>query len=402
VTQTTRAADRVRDAIVLAAVAGLAIAAGAATQPARAQAAGPTWVPLAGDRPLYGQVAVHDDGVGRMLLLGGETSGGRRPVDTRALDLATGVWSTVATHGQAPVSRLEQRGLLGAAVAVDVDEGVAVLVCNCRDASTYLFDLATGEWSVAPGDRDLALSDAIATYDAGGDQVVVFGGWSHGVGPADGSGYAYDMSAQRTGWRDLAEAPFALRNQVAVFDPATRQLWAFGGQDNDGELSGGLWRLDVARADESTAWADMTPGSVTGPTPRVGATFVLDPDGRAALLYGGYTGDGEVGDAWSLDVRDPARPRWTELQPAGLPGPGRRAASGAVWDAAGGRMVITGGMRAADGPGQEVLADAWALQWGDVPTPSGTPVTPTPSRTTPTPPTPGPGSPVHLPIAFRP
>ncbi|MCE7939254.1 hypothetical protein DCC79_10145 [bacterium] len=320
------------------------------------------WSQLPADDTLAGHDAiVTPDGF--MLVHAGERQPGIAPAAMRQLDLRgpVGAWSTLATSGEAPIARLPNRGLPGSRAVVDPVEGVLLTVCDCREGNTFVLDLATGVWSHAAGDAPLPLWYSLLAYDAADDRAIVFGGQAFGLGDqAVASGWAYDLSGRRAGWRPLPDAPFKSVYQAAAVEPASRHLVAFGGLGDDGLPVGALWRLDLERAEAQGAWEDITALAGPGPAPRMGATLVFDPDARLGVLHGGYTAERDFGDVWLLDYRDPAAPRWVSAQPDGSD-PGARSGHSAVWDPAHGRMVVYGGTRR--GPDGDVafLGDAWAL-----------------------------------------
>lgn len=386
-------------AIGVGAVLALGVLAVAGSLPHQAAAApnrDPLWISLTGDRPLVGHDAVYDPATREMVLHGGEQQlePGRPPLDTRQLDLATtvGDWSSLATTGDAPVARLDSRGMLGSAAVLDPDERVMLVVCDCRDGSTYLLDLRTNTWSKALGDQALALWFPVMVYDAPRDRAVLYGGLLRGLDIASTEGWAYDLSPERRGWTPLPVTPFKQIYAAGDYEPRSQHLVIFGGleegADGQGNLARSLWRLDLAHLDGPDAWRDITDLVGPGPSPRTGATLTFDPETGMGVLYGGSALDQDPGgawisleDAWILDYSQPESPEWYHLV-FDESGGGGRSGHSAVWDSAHRYVIYYGGQRQ-EGQQTEVLSDTWALDpgLGDRPMPTTPPVPTTPPPT---------------------
>jgi len=315
------------------------------------------WSRLPPDRPLFGQTAVVDREGGRMVLIGGELDVNEPPTEFRQLRFSSLKWSPYDAGGEPPASR--HGGILrGASLVLDEAERVALLSCDCENGGTHLLDLETDTWSRAPNDHERSLSGALLAYDPVGDVAILYGGLERGLPPILDEGMAYDLSDQRSGWRDLPAAPFRLTGQAVSYAPDARHVIAFGGQLPDGRASDELWILEVERMDEPDAWRQLVPGDGTDwPAARMGATLTMDPTTATAVLFGGYSVDGDLADQWLLDYSDPAAPQWHPLSIEDGPRP--RAGHSAAWDGAARRVVVFGGV-SSDG-GIKVLDDTWAL-----------------------------------------
>lgn len=320
------------------------------------------WQPLTSDESLAGHAAVMTRDH-RMVVHGGEQDVNQPPGAMRQLDLngSGAAWSTFPARGVPPASRLPGRGLPGSRAVIDAAEDVMLTVCDCAEGHTFLLDVASGNWTRAPRDADLPLWYSVLVYDAPRDRAVLYGGQVYGLGDQVAAALAtYDLSAARGGWRTLPDAPIAWVYQAAGVEPRSGHLVLFGGQDENGVPQAALWRLDLAQVGEAGAWVDITRLAGPGPTARLGATLVFDPETGHGVLYGGYTAEGDLDDAWLLDYADPATPRWTRLAISGA-APGPRSGHSAVWDASKGRMVIYGGARQDVAAGARFLGDTWAL-----------------------------------------
>lgn len=368
------------------------------------------WRQLPSDAPLGGHAAVLRGGV--MAVIGGERGDFEAPGAVRALDLGTSPprWVTLAEDGAAPQPQLAGRGLVGArTAAIDGATTAAVTVCDCAVDTAHGLDWAGGPdaplswWPLAAG-APLPHANGLLAYDAPRRRLVAAGGDYRGSGELVTTTWTLDVAALADAtWQPGPPLPFQLIFQAADRDPRSGHLVAFGGQGVDAVSTAQLWRADLAGLGAPGAWQDLSAAAGAGPAARSGATLTFVGDSGVAVLFGGYTPEaGERADAWALDYRDPSAPRWRSLDLPGAPSP--RSGHSAVWDAAGQRLILYGGLRL-DGAGTVYLADAFALALaGDAPTP---PTSPTTSPTTPPRPTDAPsatpaaGGRIFLPTALK-
>jgi hypothetical protein len=350
------------------------------------------WLPLPAAEVRFGHSALYDPVASRMPVMVGSASF-FAPGDALVLDLTSDTWFDLSTTGQKPRPRTGTGPVRGSGMALDAEERVALLTCDCADASTYLFDLAEGAWSVAPRDASLRVVGGSTTYDPVADRMLVVGGREYGIGPVLNTAHAYDMSVDRTGWQPVAAAPFALADASSAFVEHVNHMLVFGGQDDEGSFSRALWRLDADADGGVGAWRDLTELAGPGPSGRVGASFVYVDELQVVLLYGGYAPGQDNNDVWVLDYAAADRPSWTRLTQADG-GPGSRAAHSAVWDALARRLVVYGGTRG-EGGAVELLGDAWSLPVEAL-TPEPVP-SPSPDPTS----APGPHMKVFLPALVR-
>src|SRR5205823_9970466 len=94
-----------------------------------------------------------------------------------------------------------------------------------------------------------------------------------------------------------------------------------------------------------------------GPSPRYAQSAVYDPVGDRLIVFGGDDGDLQS-DVWALSLG--GTPAWAQLSPAGI-GPGPRSRHTAIYDPAGGRMVVFGGR------GTTLSNEVWALTLSNAP-----------------------------------
>lgn len=155
-------------------------------------------------------------------------------------------------------------------------------------------------------------------------------------------------------WLPLgAPAPRTLA--TVVLDGARDRLVAFGGWD--GAYRNDVWVLPLGAA--APAWVALTAAG-TPPPPRAAHAAVYDAAGDRLVVFGGMDASGPLGDVWALSLG--AAPAWTQLSPAGA-APTARFGHSAIPDAARSRIVFFGG----DDGGAALLDEVWALSLGAAP-----------------------------------
>ena len=395
----------------------------------------PTWTELTPSGtpppPRSGHVAVYDPVEDRMLLFGGAV-GNTFTNDVWALSLSgTPTWTRLTPSGDPPLGRQ------GASGVYDTNRQRLVLFggFNGKYGATCLSDVwelsLSGPLAWAPiatgGTGPTARAFHSATYDAGRDEMIVFGGSDDRFpGYASASSYKSDAFAlsfkgpptwssitttggtpEARGWSTLVRDPVRDRDIVfaglssfphadlwaltrdgtpawtalpassprflggrsgasLVLDAARDRLILFGGLDA-GYALGDLWEWPLApgRAPRPLVAAG------TPPSPRHAATAIYDPARERMILYGGVTADAVVvGEVWELTLS--GTPTWTQVTPAGGPPAARRGHS-AVYDPASDAMIVFGGRN-----GSRWRSDVWRLslragmRWTDItPTASG-------------------------------
>jgi hypothetical protein len=162
-------------------------------------------------------------------------------------------------------------------------------------------------------------------YDAGTNQVVLFGGQSS-------SGNLNDTwTWNGTTWINMSPAasPPARSSATMAYDPSSGQVVLFGGAGNSG-LLGDTWTWN------GTTWTQQTPAM--SPPARDTAMMAYDPSSGLVVLFGGQ-GDGgldSLGDTWAWNGTT-----WTQQTPA--MSPPSRAVAAMTYDANSGQMLLFGG-----------------------------------------------------------
>jgi len=159
-----------------------------------------------------------------------------------------------------------------------------------------------------------------AIYDSyGGDsRLVLFGGAgciSGLCGPPYGDVYSFDLSEYA--WEQIAPEvddegwPAGRRDHTSVVDAARNRMVVFGGRDIDSNALNDVWAFDLA----SHTWTELWSG-VDGPAPRYGHVAVYDPAGDRMIMHGGLgaweqTDQTTLNDVWNFDL---ASRTWTRLR----------------------------------------------------------------------------------------
>jgi hypothetical protein len=143
-----------------------------------------------------------------------------------------------------------------------------------------------------------------------------------------------------------------------AYDPSTRQIYLFGGEDTAPRDDLWIYSLPDRR------WREV---QVSGSRPpaRFGHTSVFDSTRKQVIVFGGQA-SGFFNDVWAFDA---TQNTWRQLSQDGV-GPSRRYGHSAVYDAARDRMVISHGFTNAGR-----FDDTWAFDfisntWRDL-SPSG-------------------------------
>jgi hypothetical protein len=144
--------------------------------------------------------------------------------------------------------------------------------------------------------------------------------------------------------------PTARATHSAVWDAAGGRMVVFGGYAGSYRTND-VWTL--TNMGGASAWGQLSP-SGTAPTERERHSGVWDAAGSRMLVFGGLTGSSSYrNDVWALTNTGGAW-AWSQLSPGGT-APAARYGHSAVWDAAGSRMLVFGGYTGS------LRNDVWAL-----------------------------------------
>jgi hypothetical protein len=205
-----------------------------------------------------------------------------------------------------------------AGLSKSVAENPAATSAETQDT---LFSLTT--------DNDNAPSARVGmgmAYDAGREEVVLFGGVGVYGTPHLGDTWVWDG----TTWtqRFPATSPSA-RESTMTYDAARGRLVLFGGRGDTAVLND-TWTWD------GTTWTEQHPSTV--PPIRVAPGLAYDAQRGEVVMFGGYQGCSgcDLDDTWTWDGVT-----WTQESPTRSPS--GRDGMGMVYDALRGEVVLFGG-----------------------------------------------------------
>lgn len=221
-----------------------------------------------------------------------------------------------------------------------------------------LWSLSLGsepEWTLieAEGGPPNGRHSHTAIYDPIGDRMIIFGG---GIGGGVIYGDCWELSLAGTPtWNELnptGPAPGPLADASAIYDPYQQAMILFGGFDGTSPRNE-TWRLSLAG---DPTWTDsLTVGD--RPAPRGGHSAIYDPAGRRMIVFGGIATE-PLNDTWSLDLS--AEPSvWTQIDPGALTPPITYEHT-AIYEPARHRMIVFG-------PDRYSSNETWSLSLGDTP-----------------------------------
>lgn len=211
------------------------------------------------------------------------------------------------------------------------------------------------QWSkVAPanGPAPEARWMAFGAYDSAHDRAIMHGGALGHASPCMNDSWILDRASGVGGlpqWHEVKTPGILppLRAQTqGFFEPRSRSLVTFGGNDCMATYSAELWRLTF---DDSTMragrWTRLLPDSSAGaPARRNGDAVAYDAQHRRMWVHGGNLGAGQaITELWRLDRADGAdgSPSWHPVRCAGeVPALVNHVA---VYDSVKGTLLVFGG-----------------------------------------------------------
>src|SRR5690242_12187543 len=148
----------------------------------------------------------------------------------------------------------------------------------------------------------------------------------------------------------------------AVYDASTKTMVVFGGVDWGAEQSSTNAVLLNTPANGNGSWTTLIANGATGsPSARAGHTAVYDHAGNRMIVFGGVIclfgcTTSYLNDVWVVSNANGqgGTAVWTQLSPSGTP-PGGRWGHTAVYDSKNNRMIVFGGAASA------IYSDVWVL-----------------------------------------
>jgi hypothetical protein len=319
----------------------------------------PTWIQVtpAGTPPAarYGHTAVYDPVGDRMVIFGGQVTGGAYANDVWALSLSGApAWTHLAPSGTSPSGRC------GAGAAYDGVRGRLLLFGGLEGGysnDVWALSLSGGlAWTklapagTPPSERGF---DA-GLYDAARDEFVVLGGFG---GTYLNDAWVLSLTGSPT-WSQLAPdgaLPGGRGFHTAVLDAVHDRIEVFAGLT--WMVLSDLWELSRSTG---PVWASV-PASRAMPVGRVGCSVMRDPSRDRMILFGGYGGS-LLNDVWALPLA--SGQSWEQMVPLGTP-PVPREGHTTIYDPVRDCMILFGGV-ATDGAHR--FNDVWELSFSGAPT----------------------------------
>jgi hypothetical protein len=195
--------------------------------------------------------------------------------------------------------------------------------------------LPTESWTPLPSAGTPPPSGAASTFDSNRKAILSFGG-SASSGPT--SAVLRLSSSPGAAWTEFSTnaGPRARRSAVAIYDAGGDRMIVHGGYSD--ELAGPeyldeVWSLSLGG---SPSWTELHP-SGTHPDGSMQRVAAYDPIGRRMLVCGRTETDTVL---WSLSLND--RPEWQRLVPSGTGPLGFGGPTAVVYDGERHRFVMLG------------------------------------------------------------
>lgn len=199
-----------------------------------------------------------------------------------------------------------------------------------------------------------------AVYNAGTDRMVVFGG--RGVNLPLNDYWVLQTPKTNPAWSQfITSGPQPRLGHSAVYNSGTNRMTVFGGATtSDGSfVTNELW--SAANADASVGLPVWTiPSSGTPPDPRSEHAGVYDAAGDKMIVFGGIVATGLSKEVWALSGATSPSASWREVFPSGG-GPSARCCMAAAYDPAGRRLIVFGGFGGTGPAGSILFSDLWTL-----------------------------------------
>ena len=188
--------------------------------------------------------------------------------------------------------------------------------------------------------------DGTIAYNPASRQLYLFGGQD--TAPANDL-WTYSLAQRR--WTEVGAAspkPPARFGHTLLFDPVRNRLIVFGGQARG--FFNDVWAFDIARG----AWQQIGRDEA-GPSQRYGHSAIYETARDRMIVSHGFTDAGRFDDTWAFDL---ANNTWRNISPSGTR-PLRRCLHHAAYDAANNQMYLYGGCSSGSGPCPQ--GDLWSF-----------------------------------------
>ena len=220
-----------------------------------------------------------------------------------------------------------------------------------------------------------------AVFDPASKRMIVFGGQNSTTKSDLNDVWLVGTSTSKfvtsTSLVPSGSVPAGRFGHVATYDPSSNRMTVFGGgTGTSGSCMNDVWILDGANGESgSAAWLSIS-ASGTIPAARLHHTGVYDANTNSLIMFGGNNcSTGYFNDVWVLSDANggSGSPAWQQLSVSGTP-PAARESASAIYDAANNVMTVYGG-----DAGSANFGDVWVLSHAN-----GTGGTPTWTQLSPT------------------
>ncbi len=241
-----------------------------------------------------GHTLTYDPVRRRLILFGGQARGFFS--DVWAFDIDGGTWRALTADEAGPSRRYGHSAVY--------DSGGDRLVISHgftnsgRFDDTWAFDLGQNAWSnlSPPSGRPLRRCLHDAVFDPATRQMFLFGGCASGFGPCPLDDlWSFDFATNRWTERTGQPRPAPREHYGMVFDTQRSQLVLFGGGGRD--PLNDLWEYSPRTA----AWQEVRPEGAK-PVPRLRHEAAYASDTGTVFYFGGITSAGVTNELWRLDL----------------------------------------------------------------------------------------------------
>jgi len=220
------------------------------------------------------------------------------------------------------------------AMAYDGASGQTILQTSTTNAVAETWDWNGYDWAqLDPAEEPPAVAGAALVDDPALGELVLFGGTDSG-----GQLLSQTWAWNGTTWTQLQPAtpPPGRDDASLAYDPATDLVMLFGGHGTEGDLND-TWAFNPTTLN----WTQLSPAN--SPAPREGASLAYDPASKQLVLFGGnQSGAGYLADTWLWTSSG-----WTSAgNPA--PVPQARTQASLTYDSTTSQLILAGGSGVSD------------------------------------------------------
>jgi len=199
---------------------------------------------------------------------------------------------------------------------------------------TWIYDVAENTWTqvkplVSPGPRD----NVMLAYDSTSDVFVLFGGTSGNTPETFGLQDTWIFDMKTLTWTQKENGPPNHGGGSMVYDSKADRMLLFGGFDYEkNEATNDLWSYDY----NTDTWTELTPA--ISPVGRNYPSMAYDSKADKVILYGGWGTVEPTKDLWVYDYNTNT---WTQRELTG--GPSSWVFQNISYDSISDRILLYGG-----------------------------------------------------------